>query len=200
MFKTRIAAASAVALCLAAPARAAVIEYTAQAAFDAATQGVVTYAIPKPASGQEQALSSPYAIGPLAFTSDGTLYLENDGFYGAKQTYLQASLVQTESVAGAGSTAVSFRIGTTTRGESLAIDINGALVAILKTGVAGTSKFIGFTSTDAIDTISFTDTLGTDGDTDVLRFQVGSAIPEPAPMLVGAVMGAGLLASRRRAR
>lgn len=192
-------AAAGLAMALCAPgARADVISYTTQAAFNAETRGRVTNNIPSPASGTEQIVTSPFAIAPLTFSSDGALALEKDGFYGAGQTYLQASLVTTETIAASGSTAISFTIGTTTRNELLDIDINGLLAATLRTGVAATSRFVGFTSTDAIDVVTITDTSHSDGDTDILRFQVASAIPEPASLALLCAGLLGLAGLRRR--
>ena len=85
-------------------AKATVTTYSSDSAFDAATTGLMFYAIPQPAGGTFQSVSPSIAIGPITFTSPGVdpegLFLVNDGSYGAGQTYLDNDLAA-ETLTGA---------------------------------------------------------------------------------------------------
>lgn len=173
-------------------AHATVITYSSQAAFNAATTGVTTFNIPAP-SGAAQQVFPPYTIGPLSFSSDGNLFLVNDGAFGAGQTVLAASPVTTETINANGSTALSFIIGIFTGSETLTIDVNGVFAATLTIpGGQPLSTFFGLTSTSPVTVLTIT--ASNPGlETDILRFQVGSAgtvVPEPASFVL---VGSGLL-------
>ena len=184
-----------------AQAHAGTVTYNSQAAFNAATTGVTSYNIPAPA-GVLQLVSSPYTISPLTFSvrSDESLFLANDGVYGAGQTYLEAfaySGPASENIALAGASALGFTVGTFFGADTVSVDVNGVLASTFSTpGGSPDSVFFGVTDTTPITSLSFSILRP---EIDILNFQVGSLgspspspVPEPSSLVL---LGTGILAA-----
>ena len=181
-----------------AQAHAGTVTYSSQAAFNAATTGVTSYNIPTPA-GSGQRVSSPYTISPLTFSvrSGESLSLQNDGFYGAGQTYLEAnsSSSANENIALAGASALGFTVGTFNGADTVSVDVNGVLASTFSTpGGSPDSVFFGVTDTTPITSLSFS---LADSEIDILNFQVGSLaspspVPEPSSLVL---LATGILAA-----
>ena len=180
--------------------------YSSAAAFNAAVPGLETYGFP---AGDDTLEARPYIDGPLGFSSLQHFthpYLENDGAYGAGQTYLALTGIPgvnaaMQPVAG-DLYAVAFDLGTYDGADSVTVtmDFYNTVETIKTSGGAGVSTFIGIVSSDPIEQISFTAKDGTQ--IDILDFEAistAAAVPEPAPVSM-ALAGIGLLgfAARRR--
>ena len=200
---TVIGAAAGCALAIgAAPAAwAGVITYDTVAAFDAATTGLTSYAIPAPlpvgSTGQD--VTPSITIGPVTFASSD-LFVLNDGFYGAGQHYLATTAVETLTLSGA--TAIGFDLGTFFGAGSFTASVNGgAPITVTTTAGQPTHQFFGITDTSPITSIVFSQP-SPSPELDILDFQVGSVVttttPEPASLVVLGAGILGLIASRRR--
>lgn len=179
------------------------------AAFAAAAPGLETYDFP---TGDGSVLPRPYVDGPLGFSTTQHFthpYLENDGAYGAGQTYLALTGVPGVNAAmepqlATDMYAVAFDLGTYDGADTITLKMNftDTVETFKTTGGAGTSTFIGILSSDPIEQISFTAKDGTQ--IDILDFTttaIAAPVPEPASASL-ALAGLGLLAfvgRRRRA-
>lgn len=187
----------------AAPAAwAGVVTYDTVAAFDAATTGLTSYAIPasQPVGSLFQPVSPSITIGPVTFASSD-LNLFNDGGYGVGQTYLGSGFA-VETLTLSGATAIGFDLGTFEIASSFTASVNGGPpITVTTTAPNPAHRFFGITDTSPITSIVFSiPTPG--GELDILDFQVGSVVttttPEPASLFVLGAGILGLIASRRR--
>ena len=182
--------------------------YSSAAAFNAAAPGLETYGFP---AGDDTLEARPYIDGPLGFSTTQHFthpYLEDDGAYGAGQTYLALTGIPgvnaaMEPVAG-DLYAVAFDLGTYDGADSVTVTVDffNTVETIKTSGGAGVSTFVGIISSDPIEQISFTAKNGTQ--IDILDFEAiptATAVPEPASVSM-ALAGFGLvrfLARRRKA-
>jgi hypothetical protein len=196
------AAGCALAIGAAPAASAGVITYDTVAAFDAATTGLTSYAIPAPlpvgSTGQD--VTPSITIGPVTFASSD-LFVLNDGGYGIGQTFL-SSVFAVETLTLSGATAIGFDLGTFEIASSFTASVNGgAPITVTTTAPNPAHQFFGITDTSPITSIVFSQP-SPSPDLDILDFQVGSVVttttPEPASLFVLGAGILGLIASRRR--
>jgi hypothetical protein len=100
-----------------------------------------------------------------------------------------------------GATAISFDLGTFYPSSLTASVNSGAPITIDTAGLAGT--FFSITDTSPITSIVFSqptplNPLYFDNELDIVGFQVGSVVPEPASLAIVGAGILGLIASRRR--
>jgi uncharacterized protein (TIGR03382 family) len=181
--------------------------YSDAASFAAAAPGLVTYAFP---AGDDTLEARPYIDGPLGFSTYQHFthpYLENDGAFGAGQTYLaMIGIPGVNAVMDAlvdGMYAVAFDIGTYDGGDTVSLTLNNSdYVETFQTFGVGSSTFVGVVSSDPIFRINFTAADGTQLDIlDFTTLAIAAPVPEPAPAsLALAGLGfLGLVARRRKA-
>ncbi len=169
-----------------AAAHADTVAFSSASAFASATTGAVTYSIPKPGNNTTfQAVSNPYAVGPLTFSA-ASIELFNDQYYGTGQTYLGLDGSKTYTVSANGVSAIAFDLGSFLDPQTLTVLVNGISLEKLAIPEAQQSVFLGITSTLPINTISLTPSIGK-SEVDILNAEIASTIattPEPSSFLL----------------
>lgn len=174
-------------------AHADTMAFSSASAFASATTGGITYSIPKPVQNAAyQAVSSPYAVGPLTF-SGASLTVFNDMYYGTGQTYLGLDGSKTYTVTADGASAIALELGSFLYDQTLTVLVNGVVLEKLAIPEAQQNVFLGITSTSPIATISLTPSVAK-SEVDILNAEIASNVavtPEPSTFLL---LASGLFA------
>ncbi len=204
-------------------ANAAIVEFTSEAAFDAAISNPIQYNF-NPYSANANA-PNPFQAGPVSFSFKPLDEIFNDGAYGANTHYLSAisnggtTVAVSAGVVAHTYSALGFNFGTFNGPTLTNINVDGTPQAPILTpsadGPTHNTTFVGFIDTNAngISNVSFS-TISNDGNTgselDFINFTTGglpetglpmpvSGVPEPstwAMMLLG-FGGLGFLGFRK---